>query len=261
MILLIVVVAAFLALAMAGAWAVQRSTGNSGWIDAVWSFATGAAGVAMALAPVDGPPDGRQILAAVLVGAWGLRLGWHIAARSAGAADDPRYAALRGEWGAAFHSRLFWFLMIQAACALVLALAVLTASRGPAPFPAVTDFLAVAIMLVGVGGEALADAQLRAFRADPANRGKVCDTGLWGWSRHPNYFFEWLVWLAWPVMALGGGWGWGVVTLAAPVLMYWLLVHASGIPPLEAAMLRSRGALYAAYQARVSAFFPWPPGG
>jgi steroid 5-alpha reductase family enzyme len=251
---LISAVAGFLAVAMAGAWLVQRRTGNSGWIDAVWSFATGAAGMALALGADAG---GRGWLAAGMVGVWGGRLGLHIAVRSAGAADDPRYAALREEWGEKFHARLFWFLMIQAACAFVLALCVWAGVRQGAAFPAVTDFLAVLVMVAGILGEGVADAQLRAFRADRANKGMVCERGLWAWSRHPNYFFEWLVWLAWPVMAFGTWWM--ALAVAGPVLMYWLLVYASGIPPLEAQMVKSRGERYRDYQLRVSAFFPLPP--
>jgi len=109
-------------------------------------------------------------------------------------------------------------------------------------------------------GETVADRQMAAFRADPANRGKIADTGLWGLSRHPNYFFEWLGWWSYPLIAIGtsADWAWGWAALAAPAMMYWLLVHASGIPPLEKAMLESRGEAFRAYQKRVRAFFPLP---
>jgi len=253
----VILAAAFLSLAMAAAWAVQRATGNSGWIDAIWSFATGGAAAALALAPLGAPAGWRQWAVAAVVAAWGLRLGLHIARRSAQGHDDPRYAALRTEWGPAFGWRLFLFLQIQAACGFVLALSAMAAAGHPAPGVRLADGLALLVLLVALGGEALADAQLRRFRADPANRGRVCEAGLWAWSRHPNYFFEWLFWCAFPVMAAGYAFGW--VALGGPVLMYWLLVHASGIPPLEAVMLASRGEAYRAYQARVSAFFPRPP--
>jgi len=97
---------------------------------------------------------------------------------------------------------------------------------------------------------------LQHFRNDPAHHGKVCEAGLWRWSRHPNYFFEWLYWTAYPLLALGSGWFWPA--LVGPALIYWLLVHVSGIPPLEAQMLRSRGDAYRDYQRRVRAFFPLP---
>ena len=106
-----------------------------------------------------------------------------------------------------------------------------------------------------------ADRQLKAVRADPDSRGKVCTAGLWGLSRHPNYFFEWLGWVAYPVIAisLAGDWSLGWLSLIGPVLMYWLLVHVSGIPPLEVHMLKSRGEAFKRYMARTSAFFPLPP--
>src|SRR5438445_605631 len=113
--------------------------------------------------------------------------------------------------------------------------------------------------LVGVASEALADAQLKNFRVDPANKGRVCDVGLWRWSRHPNYFFEWFGWLAYPVIALSMEYAWGWATLLAPVFMYWILVHVTGIPPLERQMLRSRGERYRDYQSRTSMFFLLPP--
>ena len=120
------------------------------------------------------------------------------------------------------------------------------------------DALGVLVFLGALAGAALSDEQLRRFKADPANRGKVCDVGLWGYSRHPNYFFEWLGWVAFPIIAISGAHLWGLAAFAAPALMYLLLVHVSGIPPLEAHMQRSRGAAFDLYRARVNAFFPGP---
>ena len=149
---------------------------------------------------------------------------------------------------------MFWFLQIQAAAAALLALSMLLAARNPRP-PSWLDAAGVAVLLFAIVGEAIADRQLKEFRA---GRAGVCDIGLWGWSRHPNYFFEWLGWVAYPLFAIGYGWGW--LALAAPVFMYWLLVHVSGIPPLEQHMLRSRGDAFRDYQAQIGAFFPFPPG-
>jgi steroid 5-alpha reductase family enzyme len=114
--------------------------------------------------------------------------------------------------------------------------------------------------LVAIAGEAMADRQLRDFKSNPHNRGKVCDVGLWSLSRHPNYFFEWLTWVAYPVIAVdfAGHNPYGWLALAAPACMYWVLVHVSGVPPLEQHMLRSRGAAFRAYQLRTRAFFPIP---
>ncbi len=261
MIGLAVGVAAFMALVMAAAWAVQAVTRNAGWVDAFWSFGTGAAGVLAALWPLGEGPTVRQMLVAVLIAAWGLRLGSHIAERSAKGREDVRYARLREQWGASYPGKMFGFLMIQAFMGWVLALSVLVAARNPAPGPVWADLLGVALLGVAVAGEGVSDWQMRAFRADPANRGKIMNRGLWAWSRHPNYFFQTLGWLAYPVMALvpPGSSSLGVIALSGPVLMYWLLVHVSGIPPLEREMLASRGEAFRAYQASTSAFFPLPP--
>ncbi len=257
--------AAFLLIAvMAGAWATQRVTGNAGWSDAFWSFGVGLAGVGVALVPVSGAgwPTGRQLLVAAAVGLWSLRLGSHIAARSRSGPEDARYAAFRKEWGADFQRRLFVFLMIQAAAGWFLCLTIMAAAQNPRQGLGWHDGIAVALVVAAVIGEAIADRQLQRFREKPpATRGAICEEGLWGWSRHPNYFFEWLGWLAYPLFAidLSGGHPLGYVALSGPLFMYWLLVHVSGIPPLEAHMLRSRPEAFARYRARVPAFFPRPP--
>jgi steroid 5-alpha reductase family enzyme len=257
---LILAVLLGLVLAMSAAWLVQRLTGNCSWVDVVWSFATGAAGVFFALAPATGAPPGiRQIAVAVLVAAWSIRLGGHIALRASAGQDDPRYADLRREWGPRFQVRLFLFLMVQALVAWGLALSMLLAARNPAPGFRALDLLGVAILATAVAGEAIADHQLRKFKLDPANRGKVCDAGLWSWSRHPNYFFEWLGWVAYPLFAIGFQWWWGWLALSGPAVMFWTLRYASGVPPLEAHMLRRYGDAFRSYQARVNIFFPGPP--
>ncbi len=254
--------ALFLVLVMTAAWLVQRRTGQGGWADAFWSLGLGAAGVFVSLFPLDdGAPSARQMLAACLIGAWGLRLGLHIAARARSSEEDPRYARLRQEWAPHFQSRMFGFLMLQAGAAAFLALSILVAARNPAPGLTVQDALAALVLGVALIGEGLADHQLKRFKADPANRSKVCDTGLWSWSRHPNYFFEWLGWCAWPIFAidLSGGWPWGWLALSGPAYIYWLLTRVSGVPLLEAHMRRSRPRAFAVYAARTSVFFPRPP--
>ena len=252
-------IAVALSVLMAGAWWVQQRTGNSGWVDTIWTFSLGLVGAGGALWPVAGAPNPRQWLVAALVALWSLRLGAHIAVRTAGIADDPRYAAFASEWGADSPRKMFIFLQNQGFGSIPLVFAVFVAAHFPSDVLRPQDYLGALILLTGIAGEALADAQLKTFRNDPANKGRVCDAGLWRWSRHPNYFFEWFGWLAYPVMAISIDYPWGWATLLAPIFMYWILVHVTGVPPLEEQMLRSRGERYRDYQSRTSMFFPMPP--
>ncbi len=251
-----------LSVLMAIAWLVQQKTGNSGWVDTIWTFSLGIVGVGSALWPIGGAaPNARQWLVAALVAVWSVRLGAHIAARTAKITDDPRYAAFAKEWGVDSPRKMFVFLQNQGFGSIPLVFAIFVASRFPADaLLRVQDYIGVLILFVGIAGEALSDAQLKSFRGDPNNKGKVCDVGLWRWSRHPNYFFEWFGWLAYPMIAISTDYPWGWATILAPVFMYWILVHVTGVPPLEEQMLRSRGENYRAYQSRTSKFFPLPPG-
>ena len=245
--------------AMSVAWLITRAPGRSGWIDAIWSISVGVSALAASLG--SGPVTPRCVLVAALVAAWSLRLGGAIARRTAGGGDDPRYVELRTRWGAQYPWRSWLLLMVQAVCAAALALSAWAAARNPANTWAWSDVVGGAVVLCGIAGETLSDEQLRRFRARHAGASRVCDEGLWSLSRHPNYFCEWLVWTGLAIVAIGpaGDWGPGWLGLVGPVLIYVLLVHVSGIPPLEAHMLRSRGAAYAQVQASISAFWPtWP---
>src|ERR1700709_2560219 len=253
-------IAVSLSILMAGAWLVQQRTGNSGWVDTIWTFSLGLVGAGSALWPAgNAAPNARPWLVAALVAIWSRRLGCHIAARTAGITDDPRYAAFAKEWGVDSPRKMFIFLQNQGFGSIPLVFAIFVAARFPVVPLRLQDYLGALILFIGIAGESLADAQLKRFRTNPANKGRVCDAGLWRWSRHPNYFFEWFGWLAYPVIAILLDFPWGWVTLLAPVFMYWILVHVTGIPPLEAQMLRSRGERYRDYQTRTSMFFLLPP--
>uniref|UniRef100_UPI003101AC84 DUF1295 domain-containing protein n=1 Tax=Neorhizobium sp. EC2-8 TaxID=3129230 RepID=UPI003101AC84 len=248
-------IAVWLSLAMACAWGVQRATGLSGWIDTIWSFAVGLGGIAAALFP--NGDFGRRITALVLIATWATRLASHIGIRTHSGGEDPRYAKFLEEWGDNAAWRLFLFLQIQALAAFILVLAVYLAATNDTPFPRLPDGFAMLVAIVALSGEASADRQLARFRRTPEAKTEVCQVGLWRYSRHPNYFFEWLFWCVWPIFAItASAWTWA--SLLAPALMYWLLVHISGIPPLEEYMLRSRGDRFRALQERVNAFFPGP---
>jgi steroid 5-alpha reductase family enzyme len=258
MILLPIAGAVLVSLAMMLAWVIQRLTTNCGWVDVCWTFATGLCGVLFALAPIGWPLTWRSWAVALLVAVWSLRLGLHIVQRTAGGTEDPRYTEYRHCWGDRYQIKMFGLLQVQALFAFIPAIAMLLAARNPVPGLRLLDVAALVVLVVALIGEAMADGQMRAFRADRANKGKVCDTGLWRYSRHPNYFFEWLGWLAYPLFAIDPTWPWGWIALCGPAVMYWLLVHVSGIPPLEEQMLKTRPAAFRAYQARTNAFFPGP---
>ena len=247
---------AALAAIMAGAWAVQRLTGQSGWIDAIWTFGVGTTGAALALAGIGSSEASgwRAAGVATAAGLWSLRLGLHIIARTRQAPDDPRYRKLIDDWGQSSPARLLFFLQAQALVGAALALAIALAAAAPSSELRVQDAAGLAIFAFALGGESAADAQLRRFKADPAHRGRICDIGLWGRSRHPNYFFEWLIWVAFAVVATGAGPG--AVAWIAPALMYWTLRYASGVPPIEDRMRLTRSDEFRTYQARTPEFFP-----
>ncbi len=257
-------IAGALSAVMSLAWVVERRTGNSGWIDTVWTFGLGIVGIAAAIIPLEAEAPSaasRRILLGIAVAAWALRLGVHIAQRTAGIADDPRYAELRKGYGAQASWQMWLLVQKQALVSVPLALAIFLAAHNPAPAFRPQDYLAIAIFVAAIGGEALADAQLRHYRLTSSERRGICGDGLWSWSRHPNYFFQWLGWLGYPLIAIdpAAHYPWGWLALLAPACMYWLLVYVSGIPPLEQHMLETRGAKFRAYAARTNAFFPWPP--
>ena len=119
------------------------------------------------------------------------------------------------------------------------------------------DYLGIVVWCLAIAGESLADYQLHQFRQQENTRGQVCQTGLWYYSRHPNYFFEWLHWWSYVCLAITGSWGW--LTIFAPLSMLYFILKVTGIPPTEKQALKSRGEAYRRYQQTTSAFFPWFP--
>ena len=249
-------VAIFLALAMSMAWRLGLAPGKSGRIDAIWAFATGLACLAAVALGAERPA--RAAIAAAYLAVWSLRLGAYLW-RRAEKSDDPRYAEMKARWGDGAPLRLFGFLQIQGVASWPLAISAYVAAASPRPAPDLRDGLALLIFAIALFGEQTADRQMAAFKAKPENRGRICERGLWAWSRHPNYFFEWLGWLGLPVLAVDRDYLPGGLALLAPAWMYVLLVHVSGVPPLEAAMRRSRGASFEDYSRRVNRFWPWRP--
>lgn len=245
---------AIAAIAMTGLWLWQRRSGNAAIVDVAWSFGTALMGAAFALALGSSP---RKWIIATVVAAWGLRLGSHLWRRvTAPGHEDARYRAMREQWGSRYDLFMFGFYQLQAVWAVLFALPMAWAAWNHAPLSWL-DALGVAIWLTGFVGEATADAQLRRFRHDAKAKGRVCDVGLWRWSRHPNYFFEWIQWFAYVCFAAGGDGRW--LACLGPIFMLWFLLKVTGVPLLEQRMLESRGEAYRRYQRRTSAFIPLPP--
>jgi steroid 5-alpha reductase family enzyme len=256
--LLILTALAGLGALFAVLYVAARRVDNYGIVDIAWSYAFGALAVFYALAAPGWPL--RRALIAGLALVWSLRLGTHLAIRVLGhhPVEDGRYRQLRRDWSANFAAKMAAFFQMQAVSVVILGTAFLVASLNPAPVLHPLEIAGTALWLLALAGESLADAQLAAFKRDPANRGRVCDRGLWRYSRHPNYFFEWLVWVAFFVFALGSPWG--LLAIIGPASILWLLLRVTGIPMTEGQSLRSRGDAYRRYQQTTSAFVPWFPG-
>ena len=268
---------AFVVVEMLLTFQVARRLGNFGIVDIVWS--AGFTPLILLYLLVTGwrahsaLPDGTSLVQALsprlplslMVAAWSLRLGLHllVRVRSHHPVEDVRYAQLRREWGPQTDRKMRGFFLLQGALQVVLSIPWILASLNP-PDPraggsaTVCFWAGLGLWVTGILGESLADHQLARFRADPARRGQVCQEGLWRYSRHPNYFCEWLVWVGYGTFAWASPWGW--LGLVAPALMYHFLVNVTGIPMTEALSVKSKGEAYRRYQQTTNAFFPGPPG-
>lgn len=236
-------------------WLWHLRTKNAGWVDVAWAFGLGGLAVLYAwLLPGD---PARRWLVAGLGGLWGLRLSLHLAVRvGRDPHEDGRYQELRVSWGRFIAAKFLAFFLFQGLLDLVLALPFLLTLLDPSPLGPL-HLLAAGLLVLSVGGESLADAQLKRFKARPGAQGQVCREGLWALSRHPNYFFEWLAWIAFALLALPSPWGW--LGLVSPLLMLHFLLRVTGIPATEAQALRTKGEAYRRYQQEVSPFIPWLP--
>lgn len=241
------------AVMMSLGWQWQRARSNAGIVDALWAGGLGASAVLLA-ASADGAFWPR-LTVGVLGGLWGLRLCLHLWRRVRGEAEDGRYQNLRAHWQGD-QLKFFLFFQFQAVLIILFALPFLAVARN-----ATTDIpwlIAGAVIWLGcVLGESIADLQLARFRADPAHRGRTCRQGLWRYTRHPNYFFEWLHWFAYVCLAIGSPIAW--LAWSGPLVMYVFLRWISGIPYTEAQALRTRGDDYRAYQQSTPMLLPWFP--
>jgi steroid 5-alpha reductase family enzyme len=237
-------------------YAVARAINNYGIVDIAWSYAFAALAISYALFGAGWPV--RRAMVAALVTVWSLRLGTHLLVRIAKKhpVEDGRYVQLRKDWAASFNAKMAGFFQMQAFSVVLLGFPFLAACSNPDPAVGVLEWAGAALWLVAITGEALSDAQLAKFKHDPQSAGKVCDVGLWRYSRHPNYFFEWLIWVSYFTIACASPWGW--IGIISPACILYLLLRVTGIPMTEEQSVRSKGDAYRRYQERTSAFVPLP---
>jgi steroid 5-alpha reductase family enzyme len=243
------------ALVLVATFAVSRVAHKHSVIDTAWGLLFVAAAVATFASSAGHGSSGRRWLLLVLPVVWGLRLAQHIARRTVGKPEDPRYAELLAK--AKGNPDLYALRMVyllQGVLAFVIAAPILVGGYAQGGVGAIA-WIGVAVWAVGISFEAIGDAQLQRFRDDPANKGTVIDTGLWRYTRHPNYFGDACVW--WGIFLVAAERWPAVLTIPAPALMTLLLTKGSGARILERHMAKRPG--WAEYAARTSGFVPWPP--
>jgi steroid 5-alpha reductase family enzyme len=245
-----------MAVIMMALYGVQQRRQDAGIADVGWAAGVGALAIFYALA-ADGYPLRRTVLA-LLAGFWGFRLALYLLFnRVLRGPEDGRYRMLRVRWGGRAPLYFFLFFQMQALWAILFSIPFLAVAYHPKPAWSLFDTAGVFLWLIAVVGESTADAQLAHFRAQPENRGRTCTQGLWHYSRHPNYFFEFLHW--WTYVLLGAGAPYGWVTLLGPLTMLLFLYKITGIPYTEKQALASRGEDYRQYQQTTSSLIPWFP--
>ena len=243
-------------LMMLGLWLLSLALRDVSIVDVWWG--PGFAWLATVAVAIAGAATPRGALLLALVAVWGVRLGAYLLWRNWGHGEDARYARMRRHHGARFPLvSLATVFGLQALLQWFISLPIQLAQLVPGTRPlGALDALGVALFATGLFFEAVGDAQLARFKADPANRGRVMDRGLWRYTRHPNYFGDCLVW--WGLFAIAAATPAGPWTIASPLLMTFLLLRVSGVALLERSLVRTRPS-YRDYIERTSAFFPRPP--
>ncbi len=237
----------------AAAWAWGKSLHNYSLVDACWAFGIGLSGLVFT---IFGTGDlSKRTAAAGLAVFWGGRLGHHLQKRirKHHPKEDSRYTELRKTWN---DRQFLGFFEVQALSVILLAMPYFLVSRDSSPW-GIWESIGIAVALIGIIGETLSDHQMSKFKAANPDPKAVCKTGLWRYSRHPNYFFEMVIWIGIFLFACGSAYGW--VTAYAPAAITFLLLKVTGIPPTEASAVNRKGTAYLEYQRTTSPFIPLPP--
>ena len=236
-------------------WVLHLLIKNASIVDVGWVF-----GIVLLVLLYASMGNGfwlRKFLIMVMTVSWGVRLGGYILFRIWGKEEEGRYQALRKEWGNHIAFKFLLFFLFQGVLDVVFALPAFFASINQNPEISHLEILSFGLCCFALLGESLADYQLTQFKKDPASKGKTCRAGLWNYSRHPNYFFEWLIWVSFFLFALASPFGF--LSIACPILIFYFLFKVSGIPATEAQALRTKGDNYREYQRTTSVFIPWFP--
>ncbi len=198
----------------------------------------------------------KKITIASLVAIWAMRLAWYLTDRYLTSPEDIRYQKIREGWGNKnVDFKFFLLFLFQGLIVIILSLPFLIVCHYSISQWTLWELWAVLVWIIGVCGEFIADAQLQKFKQDSNNARKVCQVGLWYYSRHPNYFFEWIVWIGYFLFAMGSPWG--ILAIISPIMMYILLLKVSGVQITEKHLLSKKGEAYRDYQITTNAFFPW----
>ena len=252
---LLVVGAILASSAMALMWLIQLRLGDASHVDVAWAVLIACCAIAYALL-ADGDVAHR-VLAAALASVWGFRLGGYLLFnRVLGKEEDGRYQELRRRWAPHANRNFFVFFQAQALFVVFFSLPFAFISLETESGFGALAWIGIAVWAIGNVGTIFSDRQLAQWRTNPENKGRTARGGLWGWSRHPNYFFEWVNWCGVALVASATPLGW--IAWLVPAGLLYLLFKVTGIPETEAQALRSR-ADYAEYQRTTSVFVPVPP--
>jgi steroid 5-alpha reductase family enzyme len=247
--------AVVVALLFTATWWLSLKLNNFSFVDVTWSYSLAALAPIYVMCASGWMP--RKLLALAMAMIWSVRLGTYLffRVRRHHPHEDVRYQVLREDWKANLSRNFFFFFQAQAVLILIMSAPILLACVNKSSEWNALELTGAALWLIGILGEAVSDAQMQRFKADPAKKGKVCEAGLWYWSRHPNYFFESIVWWGFWLFACGSPWGW--VTVYAPAMILYFLLRVTGIPLTEKCAVESKGEAYRQYQRTTSAFVPW----
>lgn len=236
-------------------WAVARTIRNNSIVDVAWAF--NFLIIALIILALTGKTDHKSVIVYSLAALWSLRLGIHLATRVFGhiKEEEGRYKQLREEWKTNLNLKFFAFFIMQGISNVFLAIPWFLMVLNDESELTVLEYIGASMWLICIIGEGISDFQLAQFKKDPKNKGKVCDVGLWYYSRHPNYFFQLMIWVSVFIMALSSPYGW--ISIVCPLSIGYLIFKVTGIPMTEEQSLRSRPVAYKKYQETTSMFIPW----